>query len=503
MATREKQPAIADRSATPERVEKLYMENTLLRVAGALFCHDAKRAGTRIAKIELNRGDVDRRIVIEPHPNYGQPGPLAHKLFVALIKKHSDYGRPTPEEVSFSKREIMSLVGRKEWGGRDSVQLSGAIDEIATTYVRAFFKSEKGKSYESRFNIFSHVLIERKNSYTDPIEACTITLAKPIIASLRDEHFTCLNHFLMMRLGTIGQALYMRLFFHFANLYEEQNKKRLAFPKRYDDICNEWLGGLKILAYKSDIIKDQLGPHLDQLVAVGFLSSYAIEKAKTRPGFVITFRPGPAFFQDYERFYRHRNQGELQWDFQADRREIAEPLRVAHLFTAKRTKQDVRQITFSSSSDVEAARQLLMHITFDEASAFIDYALGRAASTKFDVQTLGGLKQYVPGYLASREALARSKATAQTKARKEAEETHQAAYDRFRRDHARKVYETLTDAERTTIDVEARGASAGFDGPLAARMVEIRKMLLTAQRHTDKIPTFEEWKTARRQQGAV
>ena len=57
-----------------------------------------------------------------------------------------------------------------------------------------------------------------------------ITLAKPIVASLRDEHFTCLNHFLMMRLGTIGQALYMRLFFHFANLYE--SSARSASPSR-------------------------------------------------------------------------------------------------------------------------------------------------------------------------------------------------------------------------------------------------------------------------------
>ena len=367
MAPREKQTKIADAPATSDRAEKFYMENTLLRVSGALFCHDAKLASTRSKKIELNRGDPDKRIVIEPHPNYGQPGPLAHKIFVSLIKKHSDYGRPVPDEVSFSKREIMSLVGRKEWGGRDSLQLSRAIDEIATTYVRAFFKNQKGKFYENRFNIFSRVLIERKNSHSDPIEACTITLAEPIVSSLRDEHFTCLNHFLMKQLGTIGQALYMRLFFHFANLYEEQTKKRLAFPKRYDDICTEWLGGLKILTYKSHILKDQLGPHLTQLINVGFLSSFSIDKAKTRPGFVITFRPGPAFFQDYERFYRHRNQGELQWNFQADRQVVAEPLRVAHLFTAKRTKQDVKQITFATSSDVESARQLLTHVSFEEA----------------------------------------------------------------------------------------------------------------------------------------
>lgn len=281
MAIREKQRATADGLATPERVEKLYMENTLLRVSGAMFCHDAKRASSRKDTIEINRGEKDRHIAIRPDPEYGQPGPLAHKIFVALIKKHSDYGRPVPDEVSFTRREIGRLIERQNWGGRDSDQLVRALYEIRRTSITAFIKDSKNRFLEHDFNVFSEILIERKNSHRDPIEACTITLAKPIVASLRDEHFTCLNHFLMMRLGTIGQALYMRLFFHFANLYDEQRKKRLAFPKRYDDICNEWLGGLKILAYKSNIVKDQLGPHLTQLINAGFLSSYAIEKAKT------------------------------------------------------------------------------------------------------------------------------------------------------------------------------------------------------------------------------
>jgi hypothetical protein len=364
------------------------------------------------------------------------------------------------------------------------------------TSVTAFFKNQKGRFYENRFNIFPRVLIERKNSHTDPIEACTITLAEPIVTSLRDEHFTCLNHFLMKQLGTIGQALYMRLFFHFANLYEEQTKKRLAFPKRYDDICNEWLGGLKILEYKSHILKDQLGSHLSRLINVGFLSSFSIDKAKTRPGFVITFRPGPAFFQDYERFYRHRNQGELQWDFQADRRDVAEPLRVAHLFTAKRTKQDVKQITFALSPDVEAARQLLTHISFQEADAFLDYALGQAASTRFDVQTLAGLKQYIPGYLATRESRARAKTQAEAAARQKAQEALRTAYDRFRRDQARDLYATLPEDERAIIDEEARRTSTGFEGSLAERMLDIRKSSITAQRHSDEIKTFDEWRSS-------
>ena len=85
----------AETNEPVQQTEKLYMENTLLRVAGALFCHDRKRAPTHTKQIELNRGVAEKNIVIRPDPKLGQPGPLAHKIFVALIKKHSGYGRPT------------------------------------------------------------------------------------------------------------------------------------------------------------------------------------------------------------------------------------------------------------------------------------------------------------------------------------------------------------------------------------------------------------------------
>src|SRR5216683_3048209 len=104
-------------SGASKSTDKLYMENTLLRVAGALFCHDAKRAAAHNQQIELNRGLTDKHIVIRPDPVLGQPGPLAHKIFVALLKKHSDYGRPIRDEVFFTRKEIGRLIGRKEWGG--------------------------------------------------------------------------------------------------------------------------------------------------------------------------------------------------------------------------------------------------------------------------------------------------------------------------------------------------------------------------------------------------
>jgi hypothetical protein len=443
---------------------------------------------------------TQNNIVIRPDPRLGQPGPLAHKIFVALIKKHSGYGRPIQNDVSFTKRELMRLIGRAEWGGSASEQLTRALNEIHHAFVRTNFKIRDNRYAEHSFNIFPEVYLERAERSTDPVETCTVTLARPIIASLQDEHFTCLNHFLMQRLSTIGQALYMRLFFHFANLYDGHHKSRLAFPKRYDDICAEWLGGLAVHRHLSTIERDQLGSHIRQLVREGFLASYHIAKARNGDGFVITFRPGEMFFADYDRFYRHRERGELQFEFHGDRRDVAEPLKVAYLFAEKRTGRPRAEIGFVPSTDVENAKTLLKQVSFDEIPDFLDFALAEAKRTRFDVQTLGGLKQYVAGYRPARERQAAGKASSAAVEAQLQQTQDRMTYDAARRAAGRKLYDSLSADERTVIDDLARsqmprGTREG--GSLAETMFTIEKARIASQRHPDQIPTFEQWQARR------
>jgi len=473
--------------------EKLFMESTLLRVAGALFCHDQRAAAKRTDEIRLRRGETERHITIRPDPRLGQPGPLAHKLFIALLKKHSDYGRPIRNEISFTRREIGRLIGRKEWGGRDSEQLARALHEIHYTFVRTSFKKENGRHVEHSFNIFPEILIERREFASDPIEACTITLAEPIVRSLEEDHFTCLNFTLMQELGTIGQALYMRAFFHFANLYDGRNRTKLEFQKRYDDICLEWLGGLATVKHASKIM-ERLGPHLEQLVATRFLSSFRITKAKGEDGgFVIAFRPGAGFFRDYDRFYRNRSQGELQWDFANDQRTVAEPLRVAYLFVEKRTGRKVESQAYVSSKEVETAKRLLSEIKFEEMPAFFDYALAEAKRTKFDVQTLGGVRQYLAGYLSSRSARAAVKKAEAKVAEARKAEDERAASRSIAARKARRIFKTLTRKEQNAIEKAATAQSASFTGSLRKTMFERKCDHITAQRHTSKIKTLAQW----------
>ena len=492
-----KQQIAADVAKQAQQTEKLYMENTLLRVAGALFCHDPKRAATRTHEIELGSGGSEKTIVIRPDPKLGQPGQLAHKIFIALLKKHSDYGRPIRKEVSFTRREIGRLMGRREWGGRDSEQLSRALHEIHYTFITAHFKKGDGLYIEHSFNIFPEILLERREFASDPIEACTITLAEPIIISLQDEHFTCLNHGLMAGLGTIGQALYMRLFFHLANLHDGRNGKRLFFRKRYDDICTEWLGGLTILKHKSKIIGEQLGQHIDQLVAAGFLASYTVKKAENGDGFVIVFRPGVGFFEDYERFYRRRHQGELQWAFHDDRQQISEPLKVAYLFTGKRTGHPANSIAFVPTKDVETAKLILAALCFDDVPAFLDYALAEAKKTNFDIQTLGGTKQYLASFLALRQRKAADQAQQAARNVREQEDARRQAYDRYRRSAAADVFAVLPKSEQGIINGLAQTHAAKFEGSLQDSMADFGRIRFTIERHGEKLISFERWQSGR------
>jgi hypothetical protein len=137
---------------------------------------------------------------------------------------------------------------------------------------------------------------------------------------------------------------------------------------------------------------------------------------------------GVGFFEDYERFYRRRQQGELQWAFHDDHRQISEPLKVAYLFTEKRTGHPANSITFVPTKDVETATLVLAALGFDDVPAFLDYALAEAKKTNFDIQTLGGTKQYLPSFLALRQRKAADKAQQAARKVRQQEDAQRQAY---------------------------------------------------------------------------
>ena len=196
-----------------------------------------------------------------------------------------------------------------------------------------------------------------------------------------------------------------------------------------------------------------------------------VKKAENGDGFVIVFRPGAGFFEDYERFYRRRHQGELQWAFHDDRQQISEPLKIAYLFTEKRTGHPANSIGFVPSKDVETAKVVLASLEFDEVPAFLDYALGEAKRTNFDIQTLGGTKQYLASFLALRERKITDRAQQAAQKLKDEDDARQQAYDRYRRSTATHIFAALPKSEQDIINSLAQTSAAKFNG---SRLLHVR-----------------------------
>jgi hypothetical protein len=53
-----------EKGTDTQRADKLYIESNLLRIAGALFCHDQKAARMRTGEIELNAGVIEKHIFV-------------------------------------------------------------------------------------------------------------------------------------------------------------------------------------------------------------------------------------------------------------------------------------------------------------------------------------------------------------------------------------------------------------------------------------------------------
>jgi hypothetical protein len=312
--------------------------------------------------------------------------------------------------------------------------------------------------------------------------------------------FTCLNHTLMQELSTIGAAFYMRLFYHFATHYDGHHLDRIVFKKRYDDICAEWLGGITVLKHRSKILGEQLGTHLDQLVGLGFLRSYALTPAEGRDGFVLTFRPGDRFKADYQTFYSRRSPGEAKFTFHDENRAMADPHRVAYLFIEKRSGHKPDATAYVSSKDVETAKGLLAHLSLAQIPDFLDYALAEAGKTRFDLQTLGGVRQYLNGYQQGRGRRSATKAAADARQSEQRQTQLRLDYDQYRRTEAQRLFDRLATGERAEIESLAR-TKLTTGGPvsdfMAPTLIRVEKLRLTIERHPGSVVDFDQWSASR------
>jgi hypothetical protein len=373
-------------------VERLLEETNILRLEGRLFCFDPRKARRRRGVLTFKDGSPERQVAIELHPSYGQPSVLAYRILQAIFKKITDGGTPTSGTVSFSQREIARLAGRQSFGGTQSKQLFHALMQLHRTGISAALVDRGTKEWHRvDFVLITKLLTSGRGSQ---VSACVVTLEPKIIESLNSRHWACFNWERMRELEPIGMALYKRLFRHFSNLHQStRTPAALRFEKDYDAILAEWLGGLKPERYASRI-EQQLGAHLDGVVATGLLRRWQIAKKADGTGLKITFYPGKGFFNDYDQFYRSPLAPPVRAARDSNFRAVQQPHELVAYFHERRGHEPgmfhAREIAFASG--------LLARYSYDDVRDFIDFAIEEAHRTHFEMRFLTAIKQYLPAW---------------------------------------------------------------------------------------------------------
>jgi hypothetical protein len=477
--------------------DRLFHEINLLRLEGYYFCLDPKAASRRKASEEFferlkNREEIAQRpITISPHPSYGYPSVLAYKVLQAILKKLSDYGYPAPNTVSFSQRELARLVGRSSFGGFDQKVFFRAIKQLQHTEVTCWFYHKDQDTWAAAsFTLLASALFSGKSNR---ITQCCVYLHPIIIKSLNDRFAFCLNYGRLDSLEPIATALFKHLFFHFSNLYSQQCTRHFSFTKDYASICATWLGGIKPERYKSKILSNQLGKHLRAIRSTKLVRTWEIHKNADGDGFNIEFFPGTGFFEDYARFYRTDGQLEMQFAKVNDERTLQQPIELVSYFYKRLYQTDELDNMVFSDKDTDLAVSLLENHSFTDIQEWIDYAIRKAAETRFDMKTFGGVKVYGAEFWLNKKHRAKQK-EAETRRERELQERRlMDEYGAYRRGRLNEIRGTMPPQDLVVIEADVRSRVEAEHPQSIGREFLVRAQADQVLAERFALPSFEEW----------
>jgi hypothetical protein len=484
--------------------EALYQELNLLRVEGYTFSFDPKNTGKDGVVLEFNEyvdnpeENIKKKpVTIAPNPLYGRPSPLAYKLLNVIFKKLSEYGVAIPNSVPFTFRELNKRMGRPSFGGKDAKEIYNALKQIQTTNITfwVFNKSQDKAKVADKWMTYSFYIFPNviASGSVGKLEEGFVTIDPLIVKNLEHNYHRTLNYSRMniFESNPIAIALYKQIYNVFAT--RKSHRQSPTFEKNYDKICSEWLGGLKVWKYKSEIIR-KIGPHMDHLKSVRLLRSYKIEKNSTG-GWKFIFTPGSGFQKDYDNFYMKKLQTEIQYEYLNDLQDIQEPLElVSYFYTQLYAGTDTDNVSIFSPKDTDFAKQILEDILISEAKDFVDYSLAEAVTTGFDIKTFCGIRQYLPGWPQAKEKIKKQQKKEIAKQKKEHLAQLENEYQIFRDNEIKRARKSLSFDELSSIenDVKKKIQEENNTTIGISMMVRVHTNKVISERFN--IPSFDQWK---------
>jgi hypothetical protein len=393
--------------------------------------------------------------------------------------------------VSFSQRELAALSGRRSFGGKDAKDFLRAVMQLKSTEVwGSFFDKDTEEWRLVTFSILTSVIFSGRRQQ---IRECAFYLDPLIVRSLNSRYAFCLNFRRLEQLEPIAIALFKHLFFRLSHLESRGRFANRTYTKDYAAICAQWLGGLKPLPYKSKILQEQLGRHLEALKVVKLLRSYKLDKNKRGDGFNLSFVAGSGFLEDYRDFYRKLLQPGLPFERALDEDTVQKPLElVRHFYAERYGPHDVDELVFSSK-ETALARSLLEARSLEECKDLVEYAVREARSKDFDLQNFGGVRLYAAAFSASKEKRRQWQEEQAKERTKVARARLHDEYERFCRQELDRIRTRLSADELSAIERPIREAlQQGAVAPIGFELL-VRLQINRALEERFPIPSFEEW----------
>lgn len=256
---------------------------------------------------------VEAKVTIAPMVEGELPSTGDQDKYVAFLKlldeiKQSSGGKIS-NPIAFSSYELMQILGIAD-SGVHYAEIEKWLRIMTTTSViseGAVYLADKKVWASDIFHVFSRaVSVGRDLPDGTVADKNYVWLSEWQLENINQNHLLPVDFDSYKKLRNhISKALVPLL-----QIWLYASSSDGSFEKRYDELC-QYLNIKQHCA--PSVIRQQLKPSLDELVQLGYLSSWEVERTTARRGpqvFKVIFRHGPKFYDDRVKRLTQKSQAE-------------------------------------------------------------------------------------------------------------------------------------------------------------------------------------------------
>ena len=233
-----------------------------------------------------------------PHPAYGQPGPLAHRVHRAVEQMITERGLPTENPISFSIHDLCRRTGIAA-GGTEYVKVKQALLSIKATQVEskgAFYAKSQTRHIDDVFSIYERIVFTGEHLPDGTVaESNVLWLGSWYLESLNSLYVKPLDYRCYRGLHTpIARRMYELLGVKFYGVAENRHP---WIRYRYSTLCT--LLPITRRRYCSQV-HQQLGSAHKELLDEKFLAAVKVTAIPHSQDWHITYYPGKRAMKEIE-----------------------------------------------------------------------------------------------------------------------------------------------------------------------------------------------------------